>query len=173
MSAARNIEIKYRCVDLGAVRTRAEQMGARAAGLLVQRDRFFAAPGARLKLRTHHGGRSELIGYRRADLSEARGSDYRIAEVGDPDALAEVLADALGDAGVVDKRRHLYLHEHTRIHLDEVAGLGGFVELETVLGGRGDAEGHRELARVAAALGLADRDRVAEPYVELLRRTGR
>jgi adenylate cyclase, class 2 len=69
---------------------------------------------------------------------------------------------------VVTKKRHLFLHANTRIHLDEVEGLGTFVELETVLAGSSDAEGLAELERVAAALGLDRDDSVPVPYVELL-----
>lgn len=39
---------------------------------------------------------------------------------------------ALGVKGVVKKTRHLYIHEHTRIHIDNVENLGKFVELEVM-----------------------------------------
>jgi predicted adenylyl cyclase CyaB len=68
--------------------------------------------------------------------------------------------------------RHLFLHRHTRIHLDEVEGLGSFVELETVVTEQSDEEAHEELRQVAEALELAPEDRAAEPYVELLQRAG-
>jgi predicted adenylyl cyclase CyaB len=68
----------------------------------------------------------------------------------------------------VRKRRRLLLLEHTRIHLDEVEGLGSFVELETVLSGQSEAEAHRELERIAAALGLDPEARVSAAYIDLL-----
>ena len=37
-----------------------------------------------------------------------------------------------GVRGCVRKRRNLWILDATRIHLDEVEGLGAFVELETV-----------------------------------------
>src|SRR5437867_1714714 len=144
----RNLELKARCLDLEAVRARAEGLGARLAGAFAQRDTFFATGRTRrLKLRETDGGPAELIAYRRADLASARSSDYDIYPVADPDRLRDVLMAALGEAGVVEKRRRLYLLEHTRIHLDEVRGLGDFVELETVLDGEPDAAAHAELAR--------------------------
>jgi predicted adenylyl cyclase CyaB len=168
----RNIELKVRCEDLVAVRRRAESLGAQDRGVLHQRDVFFQSPLARLKLREFGDGTAELISYRRSDTGEPRGSDYLICPVAEPNQLAAVLSHALGTAGIVKKTRHLLLYRHTRIHLDEVDGLGSFVELETVLAGQSDADGHAELRQVAAALDLRVHDGVAEPYVELLSPSG-
>jgi adenylate cyclase class IV len=44
-----------------------------------------------------------------------------------------LLEHALGSCGVVRRSAISFLLRHTRIHLDEVEGLGTFVELETVL----------------------------------------
>ena len=165
----RNLELKARCPDLEAVRTRAERLGARYAGVLAQRDTFFASGGpGRLKLRATDGGPAELIAYRRADLAWARASDYDIYPVADSHRLHAVLTAALGEAGVVEKRRQLYLLDHTRIHLDEVRGLGDFVELETVLDGQPEAAAHAELARIAAGLGIERDALVAVAYIDLL-----
>ncbi len=170
----RNIEIKTRCADLAPARRKAEALGARDAGVLHQRDTFFrAAQGARLKLRDFGDGRAELISYRRPDTPQARSSEYFVCPVAEPAALAAALGHVLDTVGVVTKRRHLFLYRHTRIHLDDVEGLGSFIELETVLSGQSDAEAHAELQQVAVALGLRPEDAVAEPYVELLRPLGR
>jgi adenylate cyclase, class 2 len=169
----RNIELKCRCDDLEAVRRKAEQLGARDMGLLHQRDTFFQAPRARLKLRELGEGKAELISYRRPDTVEARGSDYVICAVAHPVELAAVLEHALGTGGTVKKQRHLFLHGHTRIHLDEVEGLGSFIELETVLSGQTDQEALRELEQIVVALGLDGMERVPVPYLELLDRTAR
>jgi predicted adenylyl cyclase CyaB len=165
----RNVELKCRCRDLEGLRARALAAGAREAGVLDQRDTFFHGGRARLKLRELGAGRSELISYQRPDVTGPRTSAYRIAPVERPAELAAVLEQALGTAGVVVKRRRLLLLRNTRLHLDEVEGLGTFVELETVLSGQTEAEGERELGEIATALGLDEADRVAVPYVELLR----
>jgi predicted adenylyl cyclase CyaB len=168
----RNLELKCRCADLEAAGRRAARLGARDAGTLRQEDCFFAAPHARLKLRLTGDGSGELIAYRRPDRPDAAASDYRIYRTGEPEALRETLAEALGEAGVVRKRRRLFLYRQTRIHLDRVEGLGDFVELETVLAGQSEEEALAELERVAAALELRPEDRVAEAYVDLLGATG-
>jgi adenylate cyclase class IV len=41
--------------------------------------------------------------------------------------LRATLAHALPAGGAVRKRRHLFLYRHTRIHLDELEGIGPFV----------------------------------------------
>jgi adenylate cyclase class IV len=165
----RNIELKCRCPDLEAVARRARALGAEREQRLAQRDTFFVTGGARLKLRDFGDGRAELISYRRADTAEARPSDYHICAVAP--ALEAVLADALGVAGVVEKQRDLWIWRNTRIHLDEVSGLGCFVELETVLREQSEADARDELAQIARALALDPSDHVALPYVELLERS--
>ena len=169
----RNLEIKCRCEDLGVMRARAGRLGARDMGSLEQADTFFAASDGRLKLRDFGNGSGELIAYRRPDSLHVRGSDYHIYPTADPERLAGVLREALGVPGRVRKRRHLFLLEHTRIHLDEVEGLGSFVELETVLSSQSEEEARAELQRIAAALELRPEDRVAVSYVDLLVTLGR
>jgi adenylate cyclase class IV len=164
---ARNIELKWRCAALGSILDRALAAGAHDAGLLAQTDTFFAAPRARLKLRELGNGTAELISYRRADEAAARSSDYVRATVPAQPMLA-VLEHALDVTGRVVKSRRLLLLAATRIHLDTVEQLGHFVELETIVDERGDAPARAELARIASLLGLADEDRVAVAYHDLL-----
>src|SRR6185436_9952098 len=73
----------------------------------------------------------ELISYVRPDRPDARISSYRVIPIADPQELAEALNDVLGVRTVVEKRRRLLIHHDTRIHLDDVEGLGTFVELES------------------------------------------
>ena len=165
----RNIEAKYRCSDLDVVRDRAEALGARRAGVLHQRDTFFVAAHARLKLRDFGDGRAELISYRREDAARARGSDYVVCAVPDPAAIEHLLAHALERVGEVIKRRELYLVESTRIHLDEVEGLGRFVELEYVAReGEDLAEAARSVRRLMEKLEIAEEDLESRAYVDLL-----
>jgi adenylate cyclase class IV len=163
----RNLELKFRCADLEAVRLRALALGAMDSGTLHQHDTFFPAPLGRLKLRDFGNGQGELIAYRRPDATEARGSDYLLAAASDPDSLRRALEFALGSAGEVRKTRRLLLWRQTRIHLDEVEALGSFVELETVIAGQPEAEARLELERVVAALELPASDRIASAYVDL------
>ena len=68
---------------------------------------------------------------------------------------------------MVDKRRRLLLYENVRIHIDDVAGLGSFVELEGVAGADSDLSREHELvARLREELALGEP--VAGSYSDLL-----
>jgi predicted adenylyl cyclase CyaB len=125
-------------------------------------------PRGRLKLREIEGAAAELIQYARPDEPAARASDYVIASIPDPAPLREALARALGVRAVVAKRRTLFLWRRTRIHLDDVEGLGAFLELETVITDQSEADARAEIAEAAAALAIRDQDWLACSYVDLV-----
>jgi homotetrameric cytidine deaminase len=165
-----NVELKARDIEPAATRDRCLALGASDQGVLRQRDTYFNARGGRLKLREHGDGDAELIAYRRPDLLDATESSYVLAPVGDPAAIKEALDAALGTGEVVIKHRRLLLWEGVRIHLDEVAGLGSFIEFEAVLPDTGDLETARaKVARLRDELGITDEMLVAAGYVDLLR----
>jgi adenylate cyclase class IV len=163
----RNVESKFRHADHQRVLERALEAGASDAGLLHQRDQFYVVPRGRLKLRTIEGSGSELIAYEREDIPGTRASEYGRYATLDPTSLADVIERALPRAGVLEKQRHLLLLRNTRIHLDDVVGLGRFVELETVIGTQSDADAEREHLEVIEVLGLGDAERIAVGYVDL------
>ncbi len=110
-----------------------------------------------------------MVGYRRPDSAEASDSTYVLAPVDAPDALAEALDAALGTTVVVSKQRRLLLWEGVRIHLDEVEGLGSFVEFEAVLPDAGDLGTARaKVAHLRESLGIADDALVSVGYSDLL-----
>ena len=128
----RNVELKARDPDPEATLARALRAGATDHGVIRQRDTYFAVPQGRLKLREEEPGGARLISYRRPDAADERVSDYRLVPVPDPDGLRAALAETCGVRVEVVKRRRLLLWERVRIHLDEVEGLGSFLELEAV-----------------------------------------
>ena len=83
--------------------------------------------------------------------------------------LADCLARVLGVRGVVRKRRWLYLVGQMRIHLDEVEGLGVFLEVEVVLQpGQAVGEGERLAEDVRRRLDVRAEDLVEVAYIDLL-----
>jgi adenylate cyclase class IV len=168
----RNIESKFRCADHDEVLTRALDAGARDEGLLQQTDQFYGVPSGRLKLRTIEGRSSELIAYEREDTPEARASDYGRYATSDPASLDAVLERALPRTGVVTKTRHLLILRNTRIHLDDVVGLGRFIELETVIRQQSETDAIAEHHEVITTLGLGCAERIAVAYLDLSKGNG-
>lgn len=166
---ARNVEIKAAVADLSGVARALEALGAGPPLELVQEDTFFAGAHGRLKLRRLSPTSGELIHYHRPDVAGPRTSEYTLVTTTEPDRLREALGAAYGVAGVVRKRRVVRMVGRTRVHLDEVAGLGAFVELEVVLAdGEAAEDGVAEAHRLLAALGIPDDALVAGAYVDLL-----
>ena len=153
----RNVELKAHDPDPHRSLATARTLGAEDKGVLRQRDTYFRTREGRLKLREEEPGGAVLIQYDRPDGAAARESRYRLTRVADPDALRASLDAALGTLVVVDKQRHLLLHDGVRIHLDTVAGLGSFVELEGVAPPDSDLSAeHEKVARLREALGIEE-----------------
>jgi len=154
---ARNVELKAHDPDPARTLERALAAGAADHGLLRQRDTYFHVPHGRLKLREEEPGEAHLIAYERPDAAEVRLSSYRVVPVPDPAGLLAALEATNGIDVVVAKRRRLLLWETVRIHLDEVEGLGSFVELEAVADPASDLERERsQVALLCEALAIGD-----------------
>jgi homotetrameric cytidine deaminase len=165
--AQTNVELKARDPNPEVTMARCLNLGAVSAGTLNQRDVYFHARHGRLKLRTHEDGGSELIAYRRPDAADASESTYVRAPTSE--SVVEALDVAQGTTIVVAKRRRLLLWEGVRIHLDEVEGLGSFIEFEAVLPDAGDPETARaKLARLRHELRIEDDALVSVGYADLL-----
>jgi homotetrameric cytidine deaminase len=167
--ARANVELKARLPDPEAALAAALRLGAADQGVLVQRDHYWQPARGRLKLREIQGRRAELIAYGRTDATEARVSRYTVAPVHGPGPLRAVLSQALPARGAVVKRRRLLLWEGVRIHLDEVEGLGSFLEFEAVIPDAGEEpEAHAKVTRLREALGVSDGYLIAVGYADLV-----
>ena len=165
----RNLEVKVRYPDLAAARRYARQLGAREAGTSRDVDTYFRVPEGRLKLRQSEGAaQGTLIFYRRPDAPVSRLSEYYLSRVDDVPSLRSLLEAAFGVLVTVSKNRQLFLYGATRIHLDEVAGLGSFIELETVLRRQDADEAEAEHELVKRALRMGEQQAVSSSYSDLL-----
>ncbi len=163
-----NIEIKARVHDLAALNARAAALSDTLVQIIPQEDTFFNIPQGRLKLRQLAPDRGQLIYSERNDTSGPKRSNYFIAETADPAALKTALAAALGIRGVIRKKRSLYMVGQTRIHVDEVEGLGPFMELEVVLRpGQSEAEGQAIAADLMNKLNISESDLLEGAYMDL------
>lgn len=165
----RNVEIKARVHDFETLRQRAAALADGPAEIIEQLDTFYLTPRGRLKLRVLAPDRCELIQYARSDDSAAKTSTYDIVRSDDPASFSRILESALPIRGVVTKRRHLYLIGPTRIHLDEVEGLGTFMELEVVLSQGQTAQYGAEIANdLMHKLGIEADALISGAYIDLL-----
>jgi adenylate cyclase class IV len=165
-----NIEIKARARDPERQRRIAARLSDSGPDLLEQTDTFFIVQRGRLKVREFASGEAELIQYERPDRRNPSRSSYSIVPVLCPHDLKTALAAALGILGVVRKKRYLYMVGQTRIHVDEVIGLGDFIELEVVqLAGRTDEDAAAIARTLMERLEIRDDDLVDCAYVDMLR----
>ncbi|MCX7019359.1 MAG: class IV adenylate cyclase [bacterium] len=164
-----NIEIKARAANLDELRAAVESLSGGSCETFHQEDIFFLCPAGRLKLRILGENAGELIFYTRPDTAEAKQSHYDIYRMSEPQQLRKILTAALGETVTVRKRRRVYMAGQTRIHLDEVEGLGTFMELEVVLRpGQEPEEGRAIAAELMAKLGVREADLVSCAYADLL-----
>ena len=167
-----NIEVKARVKDFEALQRVAEALSDGAVEIIPQEDTFFHIPLGRLKLRTLAPDLGTLIFYQRPDQDSPKRSEYTLAETRDPASLRTVLTQALGVRGIVRKTRSLYMVGQTRLHLDDVEGLGRFLELEVVLrDGQSDADGRAIAADLMQKLGVEQGDLLEGAYIDLIERT--
>ena len=164
-----NIEIKAHARNFDEIRRRAEALSDQPVEVIPQEDTFFHTLQGRLKLRLLSGNQGQLIYYTRPDQEGPKRSDYHISHTSDPANLKRVLALAYGIRGVVRKTRYLYLVGQTRVHLDDVEGLGQFMELEVVMqDGQSDAEGQAIAEGLMARLGVEKSDLLEGAYMDLI-----
>jgi predicted adenylyl cyclase CyaB len=165
-----NLEIKARCADLDAARERARAVATDHLGIDRQTDTYFVTRRGRLKLRESSLSGGQLIPYLRPDQRGPKNSDYGVIPIEGPERVKALLAEILGVHRVVRKVREIWLHENVRIHLDEVEGLGSFVELEAVHDGAPESlpAQERKVRFLMDQLGIREEDLVDVSYEGLL-----
>jgi predicted adenylyl cyclase CyaB len=126
-----NIEIKAKCPSPEKVREILNQLNADHKGTDHQVDTYFNIRDGRLKLRE---GKIEnnLIYYKRSDKDGPKKSDVILYPAKKDEGLKEILTVALGIRVIVDKIRDIYFVDNVKFHIDEVEGLGSFMEIEAI-----------------------------------------
>jgi predicted adenylyl cyclase CyaB len=164
-----NIASKAKVKDAKRLRALIEELSEAPGTGISQEDTFLQKKKGRLKKRTLSPEHGELIYYERDDVSGPKRSNYLVYTTSDPNSLKAALSAFLGIRGVVRKQRSFYQVGQTRIHLDEVEGLGTFLELEVVLNpGQSDEKGAVIAAELTAQLGIPESDLVEVAYIDLL-----
>ncbi|MCX6120651.1 MAG: class IV adenylate cyclase [Ignavibacteriales bacterium] len=128
-----NLELKARISSVSEAVRAAHRLNAHAKGVLQQRDIYYRVPRGRLKLRIIKDRSAELIFYNRPNKKGSRYSDYVVLPVDDAILTNALCTAAFGQKVIVEKKRRLFLYKNSRIHLDEVRGLGTFIEFEVLV----------------------------------------
>lgn len=170
----RNVEIKAVVNNLPALLQKARLLSNSEGTVIHQHDTFFKTSQARLKLRElTQTGEGQLVYYDRPDIEGPKTSQYEMCCVPAESvrSLKTVLDKALGATGTVTKKRHLFMVGQTRVHVDEVEGLGSFMELEVVLDGEQScSEGEAIAKGLMEKLGVAEDDLIAGAYFDQLKK---
>lgn len=166
-----NIEVKAKYPDLTKASRVATDSGAEYLGREHQVDTYFCVPRGRLKLRESDVRGAHLIPYCRPNESGPKRSKYEIIAIANPPVIRAMLSDILGVLITVDKIREVYFLDRTRIHLDDVKGLGRFIEFEALLrDDESDEEGRGRVNKLLTAFGVGPEDLLEGSYCELLAR---
>ena len=164
------VEIKAPCDDLERIARIIVEMGGTFLENLHERDIYYNHPGRDFRI-TDEAFRIRVMNERyrityKGPKIGGRSKTRFEAEIGidDPDGMAVIL-ERLGftKTGEVVKKRALYRIGGTEICLDEVEGVGRFVELEQMGGDREKIE--TALFGLAAMLGLSRFER--RSYLEM------
>lgn len=165
------IEIKARCADPAKIRAILRGRCARFAGTDHQIDTYFRVPSGRLKLRQGNI-ENALIFYRRPDQKGPKRSDVVMAQAARDSGLRDVLTQALGVAVVVDKSREIYFVDNVKFHIDQVQGLGSFVEIEAIGTDENRDQLLRQCREYLSLFAIAEGDLVERSYSDLLMALG-
>ena len=166
----KNLEAKFPLADLARAESRATALGYTRRAILNQRDTFFHVPNGKLKLR-EEDDKAALIFYRRNDSGTLMQSNYEIAPVSDLATTRHILDAALGTLATVEKVRILLTRDNIRLHLDRVASLGDFGEIEAVIPDGDDLELSRTAVdELLAALEIIPANLIDVSYFEMLAR---
>ena len=166
----KNLEAKFRLSNHAEAEARASALGYTRRAVLHQRDTFFrvVVANGKLKLREENGS-AVLIYYHRDESGPLMLSNYEIVKVADPLRTLRILAAALGPIAVVEKVRTLMMRDNVRLHLDQVARLGDYGEIEAVIAEGEDPERSRgAVNEILATLGITPSDLIDVSYFEML-----
>ena len=168
-----NVEIKARSGHNDRIREILRREGADFRGLDHQIDTYFRVADGRLKLREGNIEHS-LIFYQRPDQAGPKTSQVHLYHPKPGPELKQLLIASLGVWKVVDKQREIAFIGNVKFHLDRVAGLGEFMEIEAI-----DMEGHGDVTALQkqcdhymALFGVERKDLLSNSYSDLVKEEG-
>jgi adenylate cyclase, class 2 len=164
-----NVEIKARTDSPEIVRTWLAGHRADYQGTDQQTDTYFKVSHGRLKLREGNI-ENNLIYYERDDQKGPKSSQFHLVKVEDARRLKEVLSKSCGVKIIVEKKRDIYYIGNVKFHIDEVPGLGSFIEIEAgnLLANKSQAELLDQCNFYLREFGIKEEELIADSYSDML-----
>ncbi len=164
-----NVEIKATCPDTDFVRKWLLANRAEFRGTDHQTDTYFNVINGRLKLREGNI-ENALIQYEREEKADLKTSRINLLPVVEGNKLKLILERSLGVIVVVEKKREIYFIDNVKFHIDEIRGLGNFVEIEAIDndGSRGYEAIRQQCDGYMKQLGISKKDLISISYSDML-----
>lgn len=164
-----NVEIKAICNDPSLVRDYLVSHDAIFKGIDEQTDTYFNVNEGRLKLREGNI-ENNLIFYNRNNQAGPKSSHFHLVKIEDAKGLREILERSCGTKMIVRKRREIYYIDNVKFHIDDVPGLGSFIEIEAgdILANKTEAELLEQCNFYLKEFGIKEVDLIAESYSDML-----
>ena len=165
------IEVKAQCDDPRSIEIKLKDINAKFEKVIKQKDIYFSHPSKDFAdtdeaLRLRHENDSWTLHYKGPKIDgETKTREELGLDITDPDTLINIL-NKLGfnESAVVEKIRTVYRLDNVEIAIDNVVGIGNFVELEIQ---DEDLESAKEcIFSLLNKLGL--RKTIRSSYLELL-----
>lgn len=164
-----NVEMKARVLDQNKARALILQKNAKFQGTDHQIDTYFKVNNGRLKLRE---GNIEnyLVYYEREDKPGIKESNVILFKTSPDSTIKSILEKSLGVFVVVDKIREIYWIDNVKFHIDNVVGLGTFVEIEAIdyEGKIGKEKLYEQCKNYLDMLEIPEEDLISCSYSDLL-----
>jgi adenylate cyclase class 2 len=164
-----NVEIKARCENPEFVRNYLLAKNADFKGRDQQTDTYFNVTTGRLKLREGNI-ENNLIYYERNNQQGPKDSKFNLVRIEDASGLKEVLIKSMGIKVIVQKLREIFYIDNVKFHIDEVPGLGCFVEIEAgnILAPLSQQQLQEQCAHYLNEFKIAEKDLVSNSYSDML-----
>lgn len=162
-----NVDFKCELRDPGLARLALRKFGAILAATLAHQDTYFRVPDGRLMRREAEGEPVEYVLYRRIDRPVPTVSSFTI--LSENEARQRLGASDPPVWVEVRKRREIWLLADARVHLDQVEGLGWFIEIDVLVTKRRSERDCRELiGKIREALGPCLGGLIATSYADMI-----
>ncbi|MCK6463119.1 MAG: class IV adenylate cyclase [Candidatus Pacebacteria bacterium] len=160
-----NIEIKAKVDNPDFIRKILRELSAEFRGIDHQIDTYFKARQGRLKIRE---GNIEnyLIYYERENKKTPKKSDLILCEINNN--LKNTFHKAFNIMCVVRKKREIYFIDNIKFHIDNVAKLGSFVEIEAMFTTPNNIDAYKQVEKFMKLFNIKNDSIIKCSYSDML-----